>query len=67
MRLIDDDHFVFIEVSIVLSFSQKDTVRHQFDLGLFTDLIVKPDLITNSRAQLGLQLIGNATGDGARS
>ena len=66
MRLIDDDDFVFVQVSIVLSFGQKDTVRHQFNLSLFANLIVESNLITDSRAQFSFQLFSNATGNRAR-
>ncbi len=51
MCLIDDDNFVIIEVSIVLSFCQQDTVSHQLDLGAFPDLIMETYLITDTLTQ----------------
>ena len=66
MRFIDDDGVVLHQQSILLDFRQQDTVRHQLDHGVITDMIAETNFITNTAARLGLQLFRNTVRHGAR-
>ena len=59
MRFIDDQRVVLHQHAILLDFGQQNTVRHQFDQRVVTDLIGKADFIADRVAKRGVQLIGN--------
>ncbi|MNG80789.1 hypothetical protein D3C79_394280 [compost metagenome] len=66
VRFIDNQRVVLHQQPILLDFRQQNTVGHQLDQRIFTDLIVKAHLITDAAAERRFQLIGNAVCYGAR-
>ena len=66
MRFIDDDGVVLHQQPILLNFRQQDTVSHQLNHGVVTDMIAETHFITDTAARLGLQLFRNTVRHGAR-
>ncbi|CAH0222388.1 hypothetical protein SRABI106_01993 [Rahnella aquatilis] len=66
MRFIDDQRVVLHQHAILLDLRQQNTVGHQLNEGVFTDLIVKANFITDRVTERGIQLIGNTVGHSTR-
>ncbi|CCJ85821.1 putative periplasmic protein kinase ArgK and related GTPases of G3E family [Cronobacter dublinensis 582] len=67
VRLIDDDSVVLHQQPVLLDFRQQNTVGHQLNHRVVTDVVAKAHFISDAAARLGLQLFGDAVSDGARS
>ena len=67
MGLIDDDRVIGIQQGVALGLGQQNTIGHEFDRGLGTELVVEPDLVAHHIAQGGVQFLGNALGHRGRS
>ena len=63
--LVDDEGVVLLEVAIGLGFVQEDAVGHELDAGVFGEFIGEADLVADGLAEGGIQLLGDADGDGA--
>ncbi|SPU57703.1 Uncharacterised protein [Brevundimonas vesicularis] len=50
MRFVNNNNFILREKFVGQGFCQQHAVGHQFDRGLFADLLVKTHLITDAAA-----------------
>ena len=66
VRLVDDERVVGRQVGVTLGFGQQDAVGHQLDVGIAADLLGKADLVAHRRTRLGIELLGDTRGGGAR-
>ena len=66
MRLVDDQRVVLRERRVALGLGEQDAVGHQLDVARRTRTVGEADLEPDRAAELGLQLVGNARGGGAR-
>ena len=63
--LINNDHFVSVQKTVILGFSQQDTIGHQLNERVISDLIGKTYLITYLFAQRYFQLFCHTVGNGS--
>ena len=63
MGLIDDQGVVGIQERVALGLGQQNTIGHEFDGGLGSQLIVEPHLKAHHIAQRRAKLFGNALGN----
>ena len=59
MRLVNDQGIVGIQKAIALSFRQQDTVGHQFYVSLWSDMILKTDLVAHMLSWLATKFFSD--------
>ena len=64
--LVDDQGVVAAEHPVARELGQQDAVGHELDQGVLADLVGEAHLPADGLADLGVQLLGDAGGDGAR-
>ena len=65
MGLVDNQSIVFAEETIMLNFSQQNTIGHQFDQAVGRTVVGEAHLIPHRLPQGGFKLLGNTRGNGA--
>ena len=66
MRLVDDDRVVSLEERVALRLGEQDAVGHELHVRLALDLVVEAHLVADLLPELGLKLLRDARGHGAR-
>src|SRR5258706_5455164 len=66
VRLVDDQRVVLAQLAIPLSLGEQNAVGHDLDIRTRADFVRETDLVADGTARLGLQLLGDAGGGGAR-
>src|SRR5258706_377197 len=66
VRLVDDQRVVLAQLAIPLSLGEPNAVGHDLDVATRADAVGEADLVADGTARLGLQLLGDAGGGGAR-
>ncbi len=56
MRFVNNDSVVLHQQAVLLDLCQQDTVGHQFDHRVITDVIAESDFIPDATARLRFQL-----------
>ena len=65
MGLINNERVVLIQKPILLAFSQKNTVSHELDQGVWVGVILKPHFVTHGMADLLPELFCNPVSHGS--
>ena len=63
MSLIDNQCIVSLQQRIALRLGQQNAIRHQFDIGVGTELVGKANLVANRLSQWTIQLGSNTRGN----
>ncbi len=66
MCFVDNDSVVISQQRIAMYFSEQNPIRHQFYTGIRRHFVVEAHLESHHTAQLGLEFMGDACGDGTR-
>ncbi len=59
MRFVNNDGVVLHQQAVLLDLCQQDTVGHQFDHRVITDVIAETHFVADATARLRLQLFRN--------
>ena len=59
MGLINNDGIIFIQIRIILSFSQQDAICHDLDKCIGARFILESDFVTDRLSQRFSELLGN--------
>ena len=65
MSLVDDDRVVLGEVAILLGLGEEDAVGHELDQRALAGVVGEADFVADELAEPGVELLGDAGGDGA--
>ncbi len=65
VRFVDGDGVVLVEPAVMLGLGQQNAVGHHLDVTLRAHLVGEADFVADLGAQLGFQLLGDASCNGA--
>ena len=65
VRLVNNDRVIGVEEAVALHLREQNTVRHELDRSRFRHAVVEADGVANGLADLLIQLVRDALGDGA--
>src|SRR5712691_5552890 len=66
VRIVEDECVVLPQFAVALRFREQDAVGHDLDVATRADSVGEADLVADGAPELGLQLLCDAAGGGAR-